>query len=221
MGGRKGELIQRLIQFGMENCTTYTSTQASNHNPSVSNPSVATLCDVPPTYTSSRASNHNPSVSNPSVANLCDVLPTYTSSQAFDPNQTVSNSSGIHPLSMDQAPPRDPPRSNAPNHPIRIQNTNVVRAIYPAQTKQLQMISYRNERKSISFRNIVIGTGTSEKVLYGKNHQRIVEYIEDIVMQSKRNADGSNTLNIFRMVWKDKQWKIKTGKTRKRPKYSK
>eukprot|EP01084_Bolivina_argentea_P091495 164712_1 len=89
MGGRKGELIQRLIQFGMENCTTYTSTQASNHNPSVS---------------------------NPSVANLCDVLPTYTSSQAFDPNQTVSNSSGIHPLSMDQAPPRDPPRSNAPNH---------------------------------------------------------------------------------------------------------
>eukprot|EP01083_Nonionella_stella_P271952 921992_1 len=92
MGGRKGELIQRLIQFGMENCTTYTSTQASNHNPSVS---------------------------NPSVANLCDVLPTYTSSQAFDPNQTVSNASGIHPLSMDQAPPRDPPRSNAPNHPIR------------------------------------------------------------------------------------------------------
>eukprot|EP01083_Nonionella_stella_P271954 921999_1 len=58
MGGRKGELIQRLIQFGMEN---YTSTQASNHNPSVSNPSVATLCDVPPTYSSPQASNHNPS----------------------------------------------------------------------------------------------------------------------------------------------------------------
>eukprot|EP01083_Nonionella_stella_P171451 585688_1 len=154
MGGRKGELIQRLIQFGMENCTTYTSTQASNHNPSVSNPSVATLCDVPPTYTSSRASNHNPSVSNPSVANLCDVLPTYTSSQAFDPNQTVSNSSGIHPLSMDQAPPRDPPRSNAPNHPIRIQNTNVVRAIYPAQTVTNDIIPERAKKYS----------GTSEKV---------------------------------------------------------
>eukprot|EP01083_Nonionella_stella_P115668 343179_1 len=47
----------------------------------------------------------------------CDVLPTYTSSQAFDPNQTVSNSSGIHPLSMDQAPPRDPPHSNARTKP--------------------------------------------------------------------------------------------------------
>eukprot|EP01083_Nonionella_stella_P171453 585695_1 len=207
MGGRKGELIQRLIQFGMENCTTYTSTQASNHNPSVSNPSVATLCDVPPTYTSSRASNHNPSVSNPSVANLCDVLPTYTSSQAFDPNQTVSNSSGIHPLSMDQAPPRDPPRSNAPNHP-RIQNTNVERP------KRYSFWKYCDNLEDAKKQRIV-------EILYGKNHQRIVEYIEDIVMQSKRNADGSNTLKIFRMVWKDKQWKIKTGKTRKRPKYSK
>eukprot|EP01083_Nonionella_stella_P304367 1057330_1 len=91
--------------------------EASNHNPSVPNSSVANLCDVLPTYTSQQASNHNPSVPNSSVANLCDVLPTYTSSQAFDPNQTVSNSSGIHPLSMDQAPPRDPPHSNARTKP--------------------------------------------------------------------------------------------------------
>eukprot|EP01083_Nonionella_stella_P273188 926619_1 len=114
----------------------------------------------------------------------------------------------MHPHPMDQAPPHDPPRSKAPNHPT-IQNTNVVRAIHPAQTATNDIIPDRAKRYSFwkYCDNIV-------EILYGKNPR---DSIEDIVMQSKRNADGSNTLNIFRMVWKDKQWKIKTGKTRKRP----
>eukprot|EP01083_Nonionella_stella_P115667 343175_1 len=146
------------------------------------------------------ASNHNPSVPNSSVANLCDVLPTYTSSQAFDPNQTVSNSSGIHPLSMDQAPPRDPPRSNAPNHP-RIQNTNVERP------KRYSFWKYCDNLEDAKKQRIV-------EILYGKTHvmvrgtqrrhcnakqtqRRWIQYIEDI----------SNGLE--RQTMEDKDWKNK------------
>eukprot|EP01083_Nonionella_stella_P086645 240855_1 len=140
-------------------------------------------------------------------AELIQLLIQFASPQASNHNQPVSNAIGMMYLrSMDKAPPRYTPCSEAANHP-RIQNANIVHAISPTQTatnyiipEQVRSYSswkYCDKLEDAKKRRIV-------QILYGKANPTLMDPVHSIYSD-----------------WTEEHWKIETRQTRKIPKHNK